>query len=110
MLETKIDVKKTEVKETPKSVAKPAPKKVAEVKKIPKPEAKEVPKPEVKKPEVKQAPKTTTKPVPKKKPEVLDEEALHKKFKEVSGKNAIWRGAETKGYLDWKKKYSANNK
>jgi len=29
-------------------------------------------------------------------------ESLQKKYKEATGKNAIWRGAETKAYKDWK--------
>lgn len=33
----------------------------------------------------------------------LNEEALQKKYQEATGKNAIWRDAETKAYQDWKK-------
>jgi DNA-directed RNA polymerase subunit A' len=32
-----------------------------------------------------------------------DEDTLIKEYEQESGKNAIWRGKTTKGYLDWKK-------
>ena len=32
-----------------------------------------------------------------------DEDTLMKEYEQESGKNAIWRGKTTKGYLDWKK-------
>ena len=32
-----------------------------------------------------------------------DEDTLLKEYEQESGKNAIWRGKTTKGYLDWKK-------
>ncbi|MHA1490626.1 MAG: SWIM zinc finger family protein [Promethearchaeota archaeon] len=35
---------------------------------------------------------------------------LQEIFFRETGKNAIWRGKETKGYLEWKKKYSTKNK
>ncbi|MFW9987603.1 MAG: DNA-directed RNA polymerase subunit A' [Candidatus Odinarchaeota archaeon] len=35
--------------------------------------------------------------------EELDEESLIKQFNEETGKNAIWRGKETKAYSEWKK-------
>ncbi len=42
----------------------------------------------------------TEKPQPKKK--LDDNESLMKQFEEETGKKAIWRGKETKAYLDWK--------
>ncbi len=38
------------------------------------------------------------------------ESNLQEIFIRETGKNAIWRGKETKGYLEWKKKYSTKNK
>ena len=73
-----------------KPAVKPEPKSKLAVKPKPEPN-KEAPKEETKKVEAKPAVK------PK-----LDEEALQKKFKEETGKNAIWRGAETKAYKEWK--------
>ncbi|MFW9819167.1 MAG: DNA-directed RNA polymerase subunit A' [Candidatus Thorarchaeota archaeon] len=35
---------------------------------------------------------------------VMDEESLQQKFEEEMGKNAIWRGKETKAYKEWKEK------
>lgn len=32
-----------------------------------------------------------------------DEEVLKERYNKETGKNAIWRGAETKAYIDWKK-------
>ena len=43
------------------------------------------------------------KPIPKKEKETVDEDSLIKQFEDESGKNAIWRGKETKAYSDWKK-------
>jgi DNA-directed RNA polymerase subunit A' len=34
------------------------------------------------------------------------EEVLKQKYESETGKNAIWRGKETKGYLNWKKENS----
>ncbi|MFX1453784.1 MAG: hypothetical protein ACFFDB_00280 [Promethearchaeota archaeon] len=34
------------------------------------------------------------------------EEDLKIRYKEETGKNAIWRGEETKGYLKWKETQS----
>ena len=31
-----------------------------------------------------------------------DEEALQKQYMDETGKNAIWRGKQTKGYIEWK--------
>ncbi len=42
----------------------------------------------------------TEKPQPKKKTD--DSESLIQEFEEETGKKAIWRGKETKAYLDWK--------
>ncbi len=38
----------------------------------------------------------------KKKEKDIDENELLRQFEEDTGKKAIWRGKETKGYLDWK--------
>ncbi|MBY8992236.1 MAG: DNA-directed RNA polymerase subunit A' [Candidatus Lokiarchaeota archaeon] len=43
------------------------------------------------------------KPEPKKEKETVDEDSLSKQFEDEFGKKAIWRGKETKAYLDWKK-------
>ena len=48
----------------------------------------------------KEKPKKEVKPKPKEK--TTDEDELLRQFEEESGKKAIWRGKETKGYLDWK--------
>ena len=32
----------------------------------------------------------------------ISEKKLQDKYKEETGKNAIWRGKETKSYLEWK--------
>ncbi|MFX1308142.1 MAG: DNA-directed RNA polymerase subunit A' [Promethearchaeota archaeon] len=50
--------------------------------------------------------KPTEKVKPKAKPkkDVLDEDSLQKKFEEETGKKAVWRGKETKAYLEWKEK------
>ena len=47
-------------------------------------------------------PVKSTKAKIKPKKEKLDEETLVKQFEKETGKNAIWRGKETKAYLDWK--------
>ncbi|MFW9873304.1 MAG: hypothetical protein ACFFG0_09395, partial [Candidatus Thorarchaeota archaeon] len=39
---------------------------------------------------------------PKKEEKTFDEDALIKQFEDKTGKNAIWRGKETKAYLEWK--------
>jgi len=58
----------------------------------------EAPKKEISKKE------TITKEVtPKTEKTSSTDEALQKQFEEETGKNAIWRGKETKAYLDWKK-------
>ncbi len=44
------------------------------------------------------------KPKTKPKKDEFDEEILMKQFEKETGKNAIWRGKETKAYLDWKEK------
>ncbi|MFX1276956.1 MAG: DNA-directed RNA polymerase subunit A', partial [Promethearchaeota archaeon] len=53
-------------------------------------------------------PKTTKKEESESKAEKsdLDEEALQQQYAEETGKNAIWRGKETKAYLDWKESKS----
>ncbi|MFW9998872.1 MAG: DNA-directed RNA polymerase subunit A' [Candidatus Hermodarchaeota archaeon] len=43
---------------------------------------------------------TADKPKPKKK--TVDDKALIEEFEAETGKNAIWRGKETKAYLEWK--------
>ena len=45
--------------------------------------------------------KATAKTKPQK--DEVSEDALIKQFEEETGKKAIWRGKETKAYLDWKK-------
>ena len=52
----------------------------------------------------KEKPKKEVKPKPKPKPKekTTDEDELIRQFEEETGKKAIWRGKETKGYLDWK--------
>jgi hypothetical protein len=66
-------------------------------------------------PKVKKVSKTKPKKIttPKEKPtkeakskieeKTIDENELLKQFEAETGKKAIWRGKETKGYLDWKK-------
>ena len=56
-------------------------------------------KPEEKKEPPKKEPKKAAK---KESPKATDEETMMKKFEEETGKNAIWRGKPTKGYLEWK--------
>ena len=41
---------------------------------------------------------------PKKEEKAHDEDTLIKQFEDETGKKAIWRGKETKAYLDWKQK------
>ena len=43
---------------------------------------------------------------PEKRRKYINESKLQTNFNRETGKNAIWRGKETKGYLEWKKKYS----
>ena len=82
--EVRNEIKKDTKKETPKPAKK----------ETPKPAKKEVPK---KKP----AKTTTEKPqAKKKKPD--DIESLKQQFEEETGKKAIWRGKETKAYIEWK--------
>ncbi len=69
-----------------------------EIKKIP-PKKSSTPK-EKKVSEKKHTKTPTEKPQPKKKPD--DNESLIQQFEEETGKKAIWRGKETKAYLDWK--------
>ena len=52
----------------------------------------------------KKAPKAAPKETPTK---TLDETELQNKFKAETGKNAIWRGQETKVYIEWKQKQLA---
>ncbi|MFX1456582.1 MAG: DNA-directed RNA polymerase subunit A' [Promethearchaeota archaeon] len=61
--------------------------------------------PKVKKPpeEKEEKPKKATIPKPKKKVETIDDKELIEQFEEETGKNAVWRGKETKAYIDWKK-------
>jgi len=46
--------------------------------------------------------KPTKEVKPKMEETTIDENELLKQFEEETGKKAIWRGKETKGYLDWK--------
>jgi len=61
-------------------------------------------KPEVKKESPKKGSpkKETKKAVKKESSKVPDEETMMKMFEEDTGKNAIWRGKPTKGFLEWK--------
>jgi len=54
------------------------------------------------KPKPKKAVSPKEKPKPKKEKETVNEDSLIKQFEDESGKKAIWRGKETKAYLDWK--------
>jgi len=48
--------------------------------------------------------KVAVKEKPKKvEAKIHDEEALQKQYEEETGKKSIWRGKETKGYIEWKK-------
>ncbi|MFW9948574.1 MAG: DNA-directed RNA polymerase subunit A' [Candidatus Thorarchaeota archaeon] len=40
--------------------------------------------------------------------EAKDEDEMMKEYEQETGKNAIWRGSTTKGYLDWKKEKYGN--
>ena len=62
--------------------------------------SKKVSAPKVKKVSEKEPEKSVEKVSQKKKPD--DDESLMQKFEEETGKKAIWRGKETKAYLDWK--------
>jgi len=62
--------------------------------------------------EVKKKPASKMKPASKKKPDEkteekapkeLDDETLQQLYEEETGKHAIWRGKQTKGYEEWKK-------
>jgi len=46
--------------------------------------------------------KLKTKEKPEKKE--FDEDSLKQQFEEETGKKAVWRGKETKTYLEWKEK------
>ncbi|MHA1987662.1 MAG: DNA-directed RNA polymerase subunit A' [Promethearchaeota archaeon] len=91
MLKAKaLDVKKIreEVKEA--SVAeKSSPK----IKKVSKPKPKKIATPKEKQPKVAES---------KIEEKTLDENELLREFEESTGKKGIWRGKETKGYLEWK--------
>jgi len=88
--------------------------KALDVKKI-REEVKEATIAEKSSPKVKKVSKTKPKKIttPKEKPtkeakskieeKTIDENELLKQFEAETGKKAIWRGKETKGYLDWKK-------
>ena len=51
----------------------------------------------------KQAKKAPAKKAPAKKEPKVDEADLQEQYQKETGKNAVWRGKMTKGYLDWKK-------
>ncbi len=85
-------------KPVPKKTApkkKPVPKKTAPKKKP----ASKKSSPKKTTPEKKPVKKTDSKPKPK---ETADEGSLQQQYEEETGKKAIWRGKETKGYLEWK--------
>ncbi|MFX1419039.1 MAG: DNA-directed RNA polymerase subunit A' [Promethearchaeota archaeon] len=58
---------------------------------------------------------TEEKPVEKAKPKAkpvkqeLDEDTLKQQFEAETGKNAIWRGKDTKAYLEWKEEKLSKN-
>ncbi|MFW9900988.1 MAG: DNA-directed RNA polymerase subunit A' [Candidatus Thorarchaeota archaeon] len=75
---------------------------VEEVRKeIKKGSTKKISAPKVKKASKKEPEKSVEKSPQKSKPD--DNESLMQEFEEETGKNAIWRGKETKAYLEWKK-------
>ncbi len=47
---------------------------------------------------------------PQKLAKPIKESSLQKNFNRETGKNAIWGGKETNGYLEWKKKYRTKKK
>ncbi|MFW9969519.1 MAG: DNA-directed RNA polymerase subunit A' [Candidatus Odinarchaeota archaeon] len=71
-------------------------KKTTTSKKEPSKEKADVEKKPVEKPKMKETPKTKK----------LDEDSLQQKFEQETGKNAMWRGKETKAYLEWKEQQS----
>jgi len=76
---------------------KPAPKKTTPKKKP----ASKKSSPKKTTPEKKPVKKTDSKPKPK--AAAADEESLQQQYEEETGKKAIWRGKETKGFVEWKK-------
>ncbi len=56
--------------------------------------------------EKKPAKKSAPKEKPEKKEIKVDEHGLKQQYEEETGKKAIWRGKETKGYLEWKEEKS----
>jgi len=93
---------KDEIKDSPKKTT-PKKKKAPIKEEIPKKE--EPPKKEEAPKKITPAKKAAKKEKPKKEKAPAaeeDEEALMKEFEAESGKNAIWRGKVTKGYLEWK--------
>ena len=123
-IKPKPKLKHLEVKATPKPKPKPSELKV-KLKPIPKPlEVKTIPKPKPK-PKTKLTPtpkssKVVVKQKPKVKPSILKEVKiaskpikkdpkieLYNKYEKVNpGKRAVYRGKETKGFLEWKKQNS----
>jgi len=86
---------------------KPTPKKTGTEKSKPKKTGTEKPKPKKTVPKKKTTTAKKGSPKPKLKDKDIDEESLHQQFQEESGKKAIWRGKETKAYLDWKEENSS---
>ena len=102
--------KELKKKPAPKKTApkkKPAPKKTVPKKKLAPKKTAPKKKPASKKsspkkttPEKKPVKKTDSKPKPK---AAADEESLQRQYEGETGKKAIWRGKETKGFEEWKK-------
>ena len=44
-----------------------------------------------------------TDPITLEAPQVCEEDEIMKEFERETGKNAVWRGKTTKGYVEWKK-------
>lgn len=65
---------------------------------------------EVKKPKKGKATPIKEKEEPDIKKEKLDEDKKMQLYEKETGKNAIWRGKTTKGYLDWKEEKFGKNK
>jgi DNA-directed RNA polymerase subunit A' len=85
-----VDKIKQEIKELKSTTKTPTKKKASAKKPTPK-----------KKPSTKKAEEKEKKP-PKDTSPDIDEESLKQQYGTETGKNAVWRGKETKGYLDWK--------
>ncbi|UCC18324.1 MAG: DNA-directed RNA polymerase subunit A' [Promethearchaeota archaeon] len=63
----------------------------------------------IKKAAVEDKPIEKVKPKAKPKKKELDEDSLKKQFEEETGKNAVWRGKDTKAYIEWKEEKLRKN-